>query len=67
MSVIIPYSKIVSIEKQSLQRGMNFRCNPHYSVFLMSMRENAPFKDEVVADGRVLIYEGHNQIYKLNF
>jgi hypothetical protein len=60
MSVIISYNKIVSIEKQNLQRGMNYRCNSNYSVFLMSMRENAPFKDEVVADGRVLIYEGHN-------
>ena len=60
MSVIIPYSKIVSIEKQSLQRGMNFRCNPEYSILLMSTRNNAPFEDEIVADGRVLIYEGHN-------
>jgi hypothetical protein len=60
MSVIIPYDKIVSTERQKLQKGMNYRCNSNYSVFLMSMRENAPFKDEVVADGRVLIYEGHN-------
>ena len=60
MSVIIPYDKIVSTERQKLQKGMNFRCNPNYSVFLMSMMKNAPFKDEVAADGRVLIYEGHN-------
>ena len=29
----------------------------------MSTRSGAPFDDEIVADGRVLIYEGHN-VYK---
>ena len=47
----------------NLQKGMNFRCNPNYSVLLMSTRDGAPFEDEIAADGRVLIYEGHN-IYK---
>ena len=51
---------LFGIEKQNLQRGMNFRCNPEYSILLMSTRNNAPFEDEIVADGRVLIYEGHN-------
>jgi len=60
MSIVLHYNEIVSIEKQNLQRGMNFRCNPEYSILLMSTRNNAPFEDEIVADGRVLIYEGHN-------
>ena len=60
MSIILHYNEIVSIEKQNLQRGMNFRCNPEYSIILMSTQSNAPYEDEVVADGRVLIYEGHN-------
>jgi hypothetical protein len=63
MNTIISYHELVSLEKQNLQRGMNFRCNPNYSVLLMSTRSNAPFDDEIIADGRVLIYEGHN-IYK---
>jgi len=60
MNTIISYHELVGLEKQNLQKGMNYRCNPNYSVFLMSMRSNAPFDDEIVADGKVLIYEGHN-------
>ena len=63
MTSIIHYNQIVQIEKMNLQKGMNFRCNPNYSVLLMSTRDGAPFEDEIAADGRVLIYEGHN-IYK---
>ena len=63
MNKIIDYHTLVGIEKQNLQKGMNFRCNPKYSVLLMSTRSGAPFDDEIVADGRVLIYEGHN-VYK---
>jgi hypothetical protein len=63
MNTIIDYHTLVGIEKQNLQKGMNFRCNPKYSVLLMSTRNGAPFDDEIVADGRVLIYEGHN-VYK---
>lgn len=43
-----------------LQRGMNFRLDPRYSVILMSQREGAPYADRVEEDGTVLIYEGHN-------
>jgi hypothetical protein len=34
-------------EIQTLQRGMNFRMRPHYSVILMSQRTNAPYHDRV--------------------
>ncbi len=63
MNLILHYNEIVQIEKMNLQKGMNFRCNPNYSILLMSTRDGAPFEDEIAADGRVLIYEGHN-VYK---
>jgi len=46
---------------QTLQRGMNFRLNPQYSVVLMSQRSNAPYKDEISSDGLQLTYEGHDE------
>lgn len=45
---------------QTLQRGMNFRLNPNYSVILMSQRRNAPYKDKVYEDGLTIEYEGHD-------
>ena len=39
---------------------MNYRCSKGHSVFLMSTRSNAPYDDEIAADGRILIYEGHD-------
>lgn len=53
---------------QTLQRGMNFRLNPKYSVILMSQRTNAPYKDKIYADGITIEYEGHDvpQIGQIN-
>jgi hypothetical protein len=49
------------IEKvQTLQRGMNFRLNPSYSVLLMSQRSNAPYTDRIHNDGITVEYEGHD-------
>lgn len=45
---------------QTLQRGMNFRLNPKYSVILMSQRTNAPYKDKIYEDGITIEYEGHD-------
>ena len=45
---------------QTLQRGMNFKLNPNYSVILMSQRSNAPYKDKILADGFSIEYEGHD-------
>ena len=39
---------------------MNYKCSKTHSVFLMSTRKNAPYNDEIAADGRILIYEGHD-------
>lgn len=45
---------------QTLQRGMNYRLNPDYSVILMSQRTNAPYKDRIHEDGITIEYEGHD-------
>ncbi len=45
---------------QTLQKGMNFRLNPNYSVILMSQRSNAPYKDKIYSDGLTIEYEGHD-------
>lgn len=44
-----------------LQRGMNYRLNPGYSVLLMSVRPDAPYRDRLEDAGRTLIYEGHDE------
>ena len=49
---ILSYREMCDAENvQTLQRGMNFRLNPSYSVILMSQRSNAPYKDRVSPDG----------------
>lgn len=45
---------------QTMQRGMNFRMNPSYSVFLMSQKSNAPYSDRINEDGVTIEYEGHD-------
>ena len=58
---IISYIEMCSREGVSLQQGMNFGLGGNYSVILMSVRPNAPYKDEVLDNGLTLIYEGHDQ------
>jgi hypothetical protein len=58
---IISYREMCDIEGTSLQRGMNYRLNPGYSVILMSLRPGAPYADRVEDDGKLLIYEGHDE------
>ena len=58
---IISYREMCDLEnKQTLQRGMNYRIDPSYSVILMSQRSNAPYSDKVYADGVTIEYEGHD-------
>ncbi len=57
---ILSYFEMCQREGTSLQRGMNFRLHGAYSVILMSVRPNAPYKDELHEEGAVLIYEGHD-------
>jgi len=58
---IISYIEMCQKEGTSLQKGMNFRLKGKHSVILMSVRPNAPYKDQVQEDGAVLIYEGHDE------
>ncbi len=57
---IISYPEMVNRESVMLQRGMNFRIRPDCSVFLMSVRKGAPYKDQWNEDSGLLEYEGHD-------
>lgn len=58
---ILSYREMCDAEnKQTLQRGMNFKISPTYSVILMSQRTNAPYKDRIFEDGVTIEYEGHD-------
>jgi hypothetical protein len=58
---ILSYREMCDAEEvQTLQRGMNFRMQPSYSVILMSQRRNAPYHDRVHDDGFTIEYEGHD-------
>lgn len=58
---VLSYREMCDLENvQTLQRGMNFRLTPHYSVILMSQRTNAPYKDKIYPDGITVEYEGHD-------
>jgi hypothetical protein len=58
---VISYREMCDREGSSLQRGMNFNIGGrNYSVILMSVQANAPYRDRFEEDGEVLIYEGHD-------
>ena len=57
---IISYLDVCLREGGNLQKGMNFRLRRTYSVILMSVRPNAPYRDRIEDDGSTLIYEGHD-------
>jgi hypothetical protein len=64
---ILSYREMCDAENvQTLQRGMNFRLRPTYSVILMSQRSNAPYNDRIHSDGTTLEYEGHDAIKKFH-
>src|ERR1700743_2492552 len=58
---IISYFDMCQAWSTSLQRGMNFHIRPDRSLILMSRRRDAPYRDRVEDDGRVIIYEGHDE------
>jgi len=61
MKDIFSYNEIVSKEGFNIQRGMNYRPQgKRYSIFLMSVRENAPYNDGFTKAGDQLIYEGED-------
>lgn len=57
---IISYADVVKREGIMLQRGMNFRVKPRYSILLMSVRKGAPYNDQWHEDTGLLEYEGHD-------
>jgi len=57
---IISYAELVAAENANVQKGMNFQIKPEYSIFLMSVRKNAPYADEWDERTNTLIYEGHD-------
>lgn len=57
---VISYLEMCQAWTVSLQKGMNFRIRPDCSLILMSRRPNAPYRDMIEENGRVLIYEGHD-------
>lgn len=57
---IISYPEMCRRESVNLQQGMNYRIGGDYSVILMSLRQNAPYRDQVLDDGATLVYEGHD-------
>jgi hypothetical protein len=57
---IISYAELVAAENANVQKGMNFQIKPDYSIFLMSVRKNAPYADEWDEKTGTLIYEGHD-------
>jgi len=61
---IISYLEMCQAWSVSFQKGMHFHLRPGLSVLLMSRRTNAPYKDRVEENGRVLIYEGHDAVRK---
>jgi len=59
---ILTYREMCDAEHiQTIQRGMNYRLNPQYSVILMSQRKNAPYNDQILDDGVTILYEGHDE------
>lgn len=57
---IISYVELVAAENANVQKGMNFQIKQEYSIFLMSVRKNAPYADEWDEKTNTLIYEGHD-------
>jgi hypothetical protein len=57
---IISYAELVAAENANIQKGMNFQIKSEYSIFLMSVRKNAPYADEWDENSGTLIYEGHD-------
>lgn len=58
---IISYDTICKEERNvRLQRGMHFRFDEKYSILLASTREGSPYDDEIINDGKTLLYEGHD-------
>jgi hypothetical protein len=58
---IISYREMCDrLRVNAIQKGMNYHIRKDLSVILMSVRENAPYEDEIDEKRNLLIYEGHD-------
>jgi len=57
---VLSHTEMCARENKNLQAGMHYRIAPTHSVLLMSTRKGAPYTDDVLEDGQVLVYEGHD-------
>ncbi|MFV3408944.1 HNH endonuclease [Bdellovibrio bacteriovorus] len=62
---ILSYDELRAFSGFQIQHGMNYSTPKGGHVFLMSMRENAPYEDWISEDGSLVEYEGHNQTKSL--
>lgn len=61
MKDVLTHAEITVKEGISLVKGMNYRpLGKNYSIFLMSVNENAPYNDGFNPEGSILTYEGHD-------
>src|SRR5207249_12237680 len=58
---IISYHDVVTAERAALQKGTSYGVGKKYSIFLMSLRENAPYADALDPITGMLTYEGHDE------
>jgi hypothetical protein len=58
---VISHAEMCQAERMMLQQGMNFRPRGRRTVILMSLRKGAPYADRIEDEGRVLVYEGHDE------
>jgi len=58
---IISYHDVVVQEKIALQKGINYGVGKNYSVFLISLREDAPYADAPDPVTGMPTYEGHDE------
>ncbi len=61
MKEVLSHAEMTIAEGLSLQKGMNYKpSSKDYSIFLMSVNENAPYNDGFDDQGNILTYEGHD-------
>lgn len=67
---ILSYREMCDAENiQTLQRGLNFRMNPSYSVILMSQRSNAPYRlgpENGLTINRLAVVRSRLRIWRLD-
>lgn len=58
---VLSHAEITVQEGMNLVKGMNYHpLSKDYSIFLMSVNEDAPYNDGFDPDGNTLTYEGHD-------